>query len=142
MARSHGTRSGGVSKRQRSSGGISTAKVRKIVKEVNAKSREKKHVNIQQLDFPISTTGVNFTIDPSPIAQGTGANQRVGNNVQWKSWYMKMIVKAGVNTASTHIVRLIWYTPRDQGDTIPTTTSVTGFLDSGQSNFPLSYDFY
>lgn len=108
---------------------LSQSKVRKIVREMNEKTREKKFKQISQSDFPIQTTGTNFTIDPSSLSQGLTVNTRIGNEVNWTSWYMKMILKTGYNTAYPHMVRLIWYTPRVDGDVIPTTTSVVGFID-------------
>ena len=60
---------------------------------MTAQTRELKHLNIAQTDQVISTTGVNFEISPASVAQGTDVNNRVGNKVNWKSYYMRMILK-------------------------------------------------
>lgn len=126
----NGRRNRGHGKRGRGHGAVSATKVRKIVKEMNEKAREKKHLNITQSDYALTTTGTNFTIDPSPIAQGITNSSRIGNDVNWTSWFMKMVISTGYNTAYPHMVRMIWYTPRIETDVIPTSTGVMTFLDS------------
>lgn len=130
MANGRGNRD--YRKRGRGAGGVSSAKVRKIVKDMNEKSREKKHHQQTALDQVISTTGVNFNMVPA-VAQGTGTGGRIGNEIQWKSYHVRMILKGGYNMYNGQVFRVIWYTPRkNDGTLMPTSTSVTDFLDQEQ----------
>jgi len=108
---------------------LTTNKVRKIVRTMTAQTRELKHLNIAQTDQVISNTGVNFEISPSSVAQGLDVNNRVGNKINWKSYYMRMILKGGNNMAGPHQVRVIWYLPRISDERLPTTTTVLSFID-------------
>lgn len=106
----------------------STQKIRSIVKSTLAATREKKHHQISNTNLVINTTGTNFDMVPKP-SQGVGVSQRVGNEIQWKSYHVRMIVKGGRLMAGSHVFRVIWYTPRLNGTLMPNTTSVTSFLD-------------
>ena len=66
-------------------------------------------------------------------------NNRVGNKINWKSYYMRCILKGGNNMAGSHQVRVIWYLPRVSDERLPTTTGVTASTDpvSGIQNFKI-----
>lgn len=118
-------------KRGRGAGGVSTTKVRKIVKQMNEQAREKKHFSQQAIDQVVSTTGINFNMVPA-VSQGTGTNERIGNDIQWKSYHVRMILKGGVNMTEAQVFRIVWYTPRKAGTVMPSTTTVTSFLDQDE----------
>ena len=105
-----------------------TAKIKSIVKRTLASTREKKHNQQTALDQVINTTGTNFDMVPK-VGQGTGVSQRIGNEIQWKSYHVRMILKGGPVMESAQVFRIIWYTARVNGTLMPTTTSVTSFLD-------------
>lgn len=108
-----------------------TAKIRHIVKKTLAATREKKHLVQSALDQVINTTGVNFDMVPK-VGTGTGVSSRIGNEIQWKSYHVRMILKGGPNMPSAQVFRVIWYTPRTQSVLMPTTTSVVSFVDKEQ----------
>lgn len=118
-------------KRGRGAGGVSSSKVRKIVKQMNDKAREKKHFTQQAIDQVISTTGTNFNMVPA-VSQGVGTSQRIGNDIQWKSYHVRMILKGGVNMTEAQVFRVIWYTARKTGTSMPSTVGVTSFLDQDE----------
>jgi len=125
MANARRRSSGSRSSRQNT---LSTQKVKSIVKKTLAQSRETKHHQQQALNQVIQTTGTNFDMVPA-VGQGVGTGQRIGNEIQWKSYHVRMILKGGANMAQGHVFRVIWYTPRVNGTLMPNTVSVTDFLD-------------
>lgn len=110
------------------SSAANASKIRSIVKRTLASSREKKHFEQQAIDQVISTTGTNFNMVPA-VSQGTNTNQRIGNEIQWKSYHVRMILKGGVNMDSAQVFRVIWYTARQLATSMPTSVSITSFLD-------------
>lgn len=107
---------------------VSTQKINSLVKKAIAASREKKHFNQSTSDQIINTTGVNFDMVPK-VGQGVGVSQRIGNELQWKSYHCRMVIKGGPLMTGAHVFRVVWYTPRVNGTLMPSTTSVTDFID-------------
>ena len=92
---------------------------------------EKKHLTQSALDQVVNTTGVNFDMVPK-VGTGTGVSARIGNEIQWKSYHVRMILKGGPNMPAAQVFRVIWYTPRVNGTLMPNTTSVVSFIDKEQ----------
>ena len=109
----------------------STASIKAIVKKTLADTREKKHFSLQSSDVVISTTGVNFDMSPR-VSQGTTVTSRIGNEILWTAYHVRMLLKGGINMESGQVFRIIWYTARVNGTLLPTSTSVTDFLDQDQ----------
>lgn len=117
----------GGSRRGRSNA-AQTQKIKSIVKSTLAASREKKHFQQVTTNQVINQTGTNFDMVPK-VGQGVGVSQRVGNEIQWKSYHVRMIVKGGRLLSQGQVLRVIWYTPRVSNTLMPTSVSVTDFLD-------------
>ena len=83
-----------------------TAKIRSIVKKTIASTREKKHLTQSALDQVVNTTGVNFDMVPK-VGTGTGVSARIGNEIQWKSYHVRMILKGGPNMPAAQVFRVI-----------------------------------
>jgi len=111
--------------------------IKSIVKSTLEATREKKHFQQVATDQIINQTGTNFDMVPK-VGGGTGVSQRVGNSILWKSYHVRMILKGGPSMAEAHVFRVIWYTARVNGTLMPTTTSVTDFLD--QESFIIHSD--
>lgn len=106
----------------------SVSGIKSIVKSTLESTREKKHFQQVSQDRIIKSTGSNFEMVPK-VAQGVATNQRIGNNILWKSYHVRMILKGGRVMEQPAVFRIIWYTARVNGTLMPTTTSVTSFLD-------------
>lgn len=64
------------------------------------------------------------------VANGTSNSTRIGNKITWKSYHVRMVLKGGLNMNAAATMRIIWYLPRVSTQLMPTTTSVTDFVDS------------
>lgn len=116
-----------TSKARRSTG-VSNARIQRIVNNTLNATREKKHFQQVTTNQVINTTGTNFDMVPK-VGQGVGVSQRIGNEIKWKSYHVRMIVKGGRLLSQGQVFRIVWYTPRVNGTLMPTSTSVTDFID-------------
>lgn len=102
--------------------------IKSIVKSTLEATREKKHHQQTSTNQVINTTGTNFDMVPK-VGQGVGVGQRIGNSILWKSYHVRMILKGGRVMTQGQVIRVIWYTARVNGTLMPTSISVTDFLD-------------